>query len=80
MDYLGTTGHRFAEGRRHPEGGAAEILSTCSIPNTSIGRKLKGIAQVHLADLGTRVFYCDHGSFDTHAGQAPLHAPLCGPR
>src|SRR2546425_1009279 len=26
--------------------------------------------------LGTRVFYCDHGSFDTHAGQGPLHAGL----
>ena len=31
---------------------------------------------MHLADLGTRVFYCDHGSFDTHAGQNPLHAGL----
>jgi len=31
---------------------------------------------VHLANLGTRVFYCDHGSFDSHAGQAPLHAGL----
>jgi uncharacterized protein (DUF1501 family) len=37
---------------------------------------LKGIAQVHFADLGTRVFYCDHGSFDTHAGQGPIHANL----
>ena len=31
---------------------------------------------MHLADLGTRVFYCDHGSFDSHAGQNPLHAGL----
>jgi uncharacterized protein (DUF1501 family) len=22
------------------------------------------------------VFYCDHGSFDTHAGQNPIHASL----
>jgi uncharacterized protein (DUF1501 family) len=38
--------------------------------------KVGGIAQVHLANLGTRVFYCDHGSFDSHAGQNPLHAKL----
>ncbi len=31
---------------------------------------------MHFADLGTRVFYCDHGSFDTHAGQNPLHGNL----
>ena len=31
---------------------------------------------MHFADLGTRVFYCDHGSFDTHAGQNPIHASL----
>ena len=31
---------------------------------------------MHFADLGTRIFYCDHGSFDTHAGQNPLHAGL----
>jgi len=50
--------------------------SDVKYPNTSIGRKLKGVAQVHFADLGTRVFYCDHGSFDTHAGQNPIHASL----
>src|SRR5919204_287093 len=37
---------------------------------------LRGIAQVKLADLGTRVFYTSHGSFDTHATQLPTHAKL----
>ncbi len=50
--------------------------SEIKYPNSPIARKLKGIAQVHFADLGTRVFYCDHGSFDTHAGQGPIHANL----
>jgi uncharacterized protein (DUF1501 family) len=26
--------------------------------------------------MGSRIFYCDHGSFDSHAGQNPLHAKL----
>ena len=31
---------------------------------------------MHIANLGTRVLYCDHGSFDTHASQLPGHAKL----
>ena len=31
---------------------------------------------VHTADLGTRIFYTEHGSFDTHAAQATTHAKL----
>ena len=41
-----------------------------------LARKLKGIAQIHLADLGTRIFYCDHGSFDTHSNQVGMHDTL----
>jgi uncharacterized protein (DUF1501 family) len=29
-----------------------------------------------MADLGTRIFYLDHGSFDTHASQLGEHAKL----
>ena len=31
---------------------------------------------IHTADVGTRVFYCQHGSFDTHASQAPAFDKL----
>ncbi|MDP8922297.1 MAG: DUF1501 domain-containing protein, partial [Chloroflexota bacterium] len=34
------------------------------------------IAQVKLADLGTRIFYTAHGSFDTHANQLQVHGQL----
>jgi uncharacterized protein (DUF1501 family) len=44
--------------------------------DTPIATKLKAIAQIHLADVGTRVFYCDHGSFDSHANQLGMHAQL----
>src|SRR5262249_38321040 len=49
--------------------------STVQYPNTPIARKLKGIAQVHFADLGSRIFYCDHSTFDTHAGQNAAGSP-----
>src|SRR6266850_341379 len=38
--------------------------------------QVQGIAQVHIADIGTRIFYCDHSTFDTHAGQNPGHGNL----
>ena len=50
--------------------------STVKYPKTSIGQSLRGIAQVKLADLGTRVFYTAHDSFDTHASQLAVHAQL----
>jgi uncharacterized protein (DUF1501 family) len=76
MEYLGTTGLDSLKGADILKVAPIKYQSEVKYPDTPIGRKLKGIAQVHFADLGTRVFYCDYGSFDTHAGQAPLHASL----
>jgi uncharacterized protein (DUF1501 family) len=50
--------------------------SSIEYADTPIAKKLKGIAQIHLANVGTRIFYCDHGSFDSHANQLGMHAQL----
>ena len=47
-----------------------------STRETPIAKKLKGIAQVHMANFGTRIFYCDHGSFDSHSNQHGMHDKL----
>ena len=44
--------------------------------NTDISQSLKSIAQVMFADIGTRVFYAQHGSFDTHSGEIASHQKL----
>ena len=54
----------------------ADRISTVTYPASKVANKLRGVAQVHLANLGTRVFYLDHGSFDTHASQLGEHAKL----
>ncbi len=76
MDFLGQTGLDALKGADILKVAPQQYSSSIEYADTSIARKLKGIAQVHTADLGTRVFYCDHGSFDTHADQMGSHATL----
>ncbi len=76
MEYMGTTGLDSLKGADILKVAPGRYKSDVKYPNTPIAKKLKGIAQVHFADLGTRVFYCDQASYDTHAGQNPLHAQL----
>ena len=69
MDFLGQTGLDALKGADVLKVAPERYASTVEYADDSIASKLKGIAQIHLAGLGTRIFYCDHGSFDTHADQ-----------
>ena len=37
---------------------------------------MRSVAQVMFADLGTRIYYTAHGSFDTHSGEIATHEKL----
>ena len=76
MDYLGQTGLEAIDGADILKQALPMYSSSVEYPDTSIAQKLKGIAQIHLANLGTRIFYCDHGGFDTHSNQLISHAFL----
>ena len=76
MDYLGQTGLDSLKGADILKAAPEMYSSTVEYADTTIARKLKGIAQIHLANLGTRIFYCDHGSFDTHSNQVGAHDTL----
>ena len=76
MDFLGQTGLDALKGADILKVAPEAYSSSVEYSDTVIGRKLKGIAQIHLADLGSRVFYYDHGSFDSHSNQLGLHATL----
>jgi uncharacterized protein (DUF1501 family) len=76
MKYLGSTGLEAMEGADILKVAPQRYASTVQYPETSIAKKLKGIAQIHFANLGSRVFYCDHLGFDTHANQLGVHATL----
>ena len=76
MDFLGQTGLDSLKGADTLKTAPELYSSNVEYADTPIGRTLKGIAQVHLAGLGTRIFYCEHGSFDTHSNQLATHASL----
>ena len=76
MDYLGQTGLEAMDGADILKQALPMYSSSVEYPDTSITQKLKGIAQIHLANFGTRIFYCDHGGFDTHSNQLISHAFL----
>ncbi len=77
-EYLGQTGLEAMKGADILKVAPEKYSSGVEYADTTIAQKLRGIAQVHLADLGTRIFYCDHGSFDSHSNQGSMHHTLWG--
>ena len=76
MNYLGDTGLEAMQGADILNVAPQMSSSSVEYADTTIAKKLKGIAQIHLANVGTRIFYCDHGSFDSHANQLGMHSQL----
>jgi len=76
MEYLGQTGLDALKGADIIKQAPERYSSTIEYANNTISRSLKDVAQVHLADLGTQVFYTSHGPFDTHFDQSGSHAKL----
>ena len=75
-DYMASTGLNVLKG--------ADILKTVPGMYTSdveyadnpIAKSLRDVARIHIADLGTRIFYTQHGGYDTHANEGPVHPRL----
>jgi len=76
MDYLGDTGLEAMEGADILKVAPEMYSSSVEYADSTIARRLKNIAQIHLANVGTRVFYCDYGSFDSHANQTGMLSQL----
>ena len=50
--------------------------STIEYADNPIAQGLKSVAQVMCAGLGTRIFFAQHASFDTHSNELLSHAKL----
>ena len=76
MDYLGQTGLDALKGADILSTAPGKYSSTVEYAATPIARKLRDIAQVHLAGFGTRIFYTQHAGYDTHGTQLVEHSGL----
>jgi uncharacterized protein (DUF1501 family) len=76
LEFLGQTGTDALKGADILRTAPAKYNSSIEYGTSGIAQSMKSIAQVLFADLGTRVFYTQHGSFDTHSGEVVTHAQL----
>ena len=76
MDYLGQTGLDALKGADILRTAPEKYESTVEYGDNAVARNLRAISQVLLADLGTRVFYTQHGGYDTHAAEMAVHTQL----
>lgn len=54
----------------------ARQSNSADYPQTTLGKKLRGISQLIQAGLSTRIYYVTLNGFDTHSQQAESHAGL----
>ena len=76
MDYLGQTGLDAMRGADILKEGPERYTSNVEYPENPFAKSMKAVAQVHFADLGTRIFYTQYGSFDTHTDEVTLQKHL----
>ncbi len=76
MSLLGQTGSEALKGADMLRTAPTKYASTVAYPANPVAQNLKSMAQVMFADLGTRIYYTQHGSFDTHSGELATHAKL----
>ena len=75
-EYIGKTGIDILKGADLLADVTDQYESTVEYSDNIIARSLRDIARIHLADLGTRIFYTSHGGYDTHANELLNHPRL----
>ena len=75
-EYIGKTGIDILKGADLLADVAEQYESTVEYADNVIAKNLRDVARIHLAGLGTRIFYTCHGGFDTHANEMPSHPKL----
>ena len=75
-EYIGKTGIDILKGADMLADVADQYESSVEYADNVIAKNLRDVARIHLAGLGTRIFYTAHGGYDTHANEMPTHPKL----
>ena len=82
MDFLSQTGLDALRGADIISSVTGKYSSNVEYASNSFAKSMKGAAQVLQADIGTRICYAQHGSFDAHTNgialQEGLLTDVCG--
>jgi len=76
MDYLSQTGLDALKGAEIIGSVTEKYSSDVEYAENSFAKAMKGAAQVLQADIGTRICYTQHGSFDAHTNGIALQEGL----
>ena len=76
MDYLSQTGLDALRGADILSSVPQKYSSSIEYASNSFAKSMKGAAQVLQADIGTRICYAQHGSFDAHTNGLALQENL----
>lgn len=76
MDYLSQTGQNLLVGADMLKVAPLNYKSEVEYGNTQIAKSLRDVARVHLANLGTQIFFVSQGGYDTHSTQTPVQPVL----
>jgi len=78
MNYMKQTGMDVLSGIDQLRAVPAGYKSSVEYANNSFAKSLRDVARTHIAGLGTRIFYVQHGGYDHHAVEMPNHEKLLG--
>jgi len=76
MDYLSQTGQNLLIGADMLKVAPINYTSEIEYGNNQIAKGLRDVARVHLANLGTQIFFVSQGGYDTHSTQTPVQPVL----
>ena len=76
MDFLGQTGMDALKGADILRTALDKYSSNIEYAENPTAQTMKDVAKVMFADLGTRIFYAQQGSYDTHSGEMATHSNL----
>ena len=77
MEYIGNTGLDALKGADMLKVAPGQYESSVEYEaGNPLAQKLRDVARIHFSGLGSRIFYTEHGGFDTHASQVGNHPKL----
>ena len=77
MEYIGNTGLDALKGADMLKVAPGQYSSSVEYDaGNPLSQKLRDVARIHFSGLGSRIFYTEHGGFDTHASQVGNHPKL----